>query len=189
MRTAGHEVFSRLTAGRALAVAMGIDGAVESLGQRAPWACWLLAARRRLAELPPANDCQLVLPDVVVPADDALIAQVTGLWRLMVVPTPMGDDATGWSFLVARWVIAPLLPPSRPATFTDWFRVLLEGGERRRSARAQARMAVTDAADTERRAGMGLWVELCRSQFMHPMQIMAVGNIIRGETDAAMTQL
>lgn len=186
MRGAGREVVARLTAGRALAVAMGIDGAIEALGARAPWACWLLTARRRMAELPAADDCQLVLPDDVILADDGLLAHVTGLWRLMAVATPMGDDETGWSFLIARWVIAPLLPPSQTATFSDWYHVLVAGGERRRTARAQARLAVSDAAATERRAGTGLWADLSRSQLMHPMQVLAVGNIIRGETDAAL---
>jgi hypothetical protein len=189
MRLAGAEVFARLTAGRALGVAMGIDGAVEALGERAPWACWLLAARQRLAEVPAGSAGQLVLPDDAASADEPLLAQVTGLWRLLGVPTPMGDDAGGWSFLLARWQIAPLLPPSRTATVDDWFRVLRGGGECRRSARTQARMAVADALETEHRAGMCLWVELCRSQFMHPMQVMSVGNIIRGETEAALRRL
>ncbi len=187
MREAGREVVARLTAGRALAVTMGIDGALDALDVRAPWACWLLTARRRLAELPPADDAQLVMPDEAIIADDGLLSHITGLWRLMAVPTPMGDDETGWSFLVARWVIAPLLPPSPTGTFSDWYRVLVAGGERRRTARAQARLAVRDALATERRAGTGLWAELCRSQFIHPMQVLAVGNIIRGETDAALT--
>jgi hypothetical protein len=176
---AGSEVVARLTAGRARSVVLSIPGAADELALRAPWSCWLLEEREFLGTPAPDREGWMASSLEQSGLPDVQRHQIAGLWRLMSRPTPMGDDPTGWSFLVARWLIAPLLPPSGTATVREWTRMFHNGGESRRSARDNARLAVADALECERTAGPELWADLCRSQFVHPVQITAVGNIIR----------
>lgn len=179
MGAAGREVVAGLTSGRALAVVLSIDGALEELQERAPWACWLLAQRERVDGSSGDRDAVAAGLAGSGTGGNVDFRQLAGLWRLLDCPTPMGDDPTGWSFLIARWLIAPLLPPAPTATFGTWVRALHNGGESRRQARQHARLAVADARECEGVAGPELWSDLCRSQLMHPVQVAAVGNLIQ----------
>lgn len=175
---AGRDVVAGLTSGRALSVVLSIDGALDELQERAPWACWLLAERDLVGTSIGDPDAADIVGSGPYREVDA--RQLQGLWRLVTRPTPMGDGPTGWSFLIGRWLIAPLLPPAQTASVGTWVRVLHNGGEPRRRARHHARLAVADALECERCAGPELWSDLCRSQFVHPVQIAAVGNLIQG---------
>ena len=150
---------------------------------RAQWSCILLFEREAAGDGPAVTSATcLDRFHFLLGSSASDQDRLDGIWGVLSGQTAMGSQPLDWPFVLARWVVAPLLRDAPRATLTEWTRVFHHGGEDRPSSRRYAQMAVADDRGNERRLGAELWAELRRSQFIHPMRLSPLANLIVHET-------